>query len=87
MYKYNPYRHLDGTVMHFNGEVLDALSRPSLMITDAYNSLVIHPPRKQRESDLFGMCICLFSSWYYFILNKGVFLFAYHEVFLLFVSY
>ncbi|CAG8467764.1 8313_t:CDS:10 [Paraglomus occultum] len=52
-YNHKKERHLDGTVMHVNGEVLDALSRPSLMITDAYNSLIIHPPRKQRESDLF----------------------------------
>ncbi|CAJ0912695.1 7760_t:CDS:2, partial [Entrophospora sp. SA101] len=31
--------HLDGAVLHSNGVVLDALSQPSLMITDAYNSL------------------------------------------------
>ncbi|CAJ0824574.1 18060_t:CDS:10 [Entrophospora sp. SA101] len=36
-----------------NGVVLDALSRPSLMITDAYNSLIIHPPRKSRDTALF----------------------------------
>nr|CAG8590012.1 566_t:CDS:2 [Entrophospora candida] len=40
--------------LHSNGVVLDALSRPSLMITDAYNSLVIHPPRKLHDTALFA---------------------------------
>ncbi|CAJ0764090.1 1247_t:CDS:2, partial [Entrophospora sp. SA101] len=34
----------------------DALSRPSLMITDAYDSLVIHPPRKLHDTALFEQC-------------------------------
>ncbi|CAJ0746288.1 15276_t:CDS:2, partial [Entrophospora sp. SA101] len=45
----------DGAVLHSNGVVLDALSQPSLMITDAYNSLVIHPPRKLHDTALFGI--------------------------------
>ncbi|CAG8500288.1 3142_t:CDS:2 [Acaulospora colombiana] len=53
-YNHKKERHLDGTVLHINGVVLDALSRPSLMITDAYNSLIIHPARKHRDAALFG---------------------------------
>ncbi|KAF0475634.1 Cleavage and polyadenylation specificity factor subunit [Gigaspora margarita] len=52
-YNHKKERHLDGTVLHINGVVLDALSRPSLMITDAYNSLIIHPARKYRDAALF----------------------------------
>ncbi|CAG8667410.1 18459_t:CDS:10 [Dentiscutata erythropus] len=52
-YNHKKERHLDGTVLHINGVVLDALSRPSLMITDAYNSLIIHPARKHRDAALF----------------------------------
>nr|CAG8477082.1 14074_t:CDS:2 [Entrophospora candida] len=52
-YNHKKERHLDGAVLHSNGVVLDALSRPSLMITDAYNSLVIHPPRKLHDTALF----------------------------------
>jgi cleavage and polyadenylation specificity factor subunit 2 len=53
-YNHKKERHLDGTVLHKDGVVLDALSRPTLMITDAYNSLIIHPPRKHRDTALFG---------------------------------
>lgn len=45
--------HLDGTVLHSSGMVLDALTRPSLMITDALNAAVVHPPRKERYAALF----------------------------------
>lgn len=48
------YRHLDGTVLHSGGVVLDALTRPSLLITDAYNSKVIIPARKSRYAAMFG---------------------------------
>lgn len=48
------YRHLDGTVLHSGGVVLDALTRPSLLITDSYNSKVIHPARKDRYAAMFG---------------------------------
>lgn len=51
------FSHLDGTVLHSNGMVLDALTRPSLMITDALNAAVVHPPRKERYAALFGMYI------------------------------
>lgn len=47
-------RHLDGTVLHSGGVVLDALTRPSLLITDAYNSKVVHPARKDRYAAMFG---------------------------------
>ncbi|KAG9288727.1 hypothetical protein G9A89_004346 [Geosiphon pyriformis] len=56
-YNHKKERHLDGTVLHVNGEVLETLSRPSLMITDAYNSLNIHPPRKLRDNALFETII------------------------------
>ncbi|RUS30806.1 hypothetical protein BC938DRAFT_478934 [Jimgerdemannia flammicorona] len=45
--------HLDGTVLHSGGVVLDTLSRPSLMITDAYNANIVHPARKHRDAALF----------------------------------
>ncbi|KAI7888717.1 beta-lactamase-like protein [Mucor mucedo] len=45
--------HLDGTVLHSGGVVLDALTRPSLLITDAYNSKVVHPARKDRYAAMF----------------------------------
>lgn len=48
------YRHLDGTVLHSGGVVLDSLTRPSLLITDAYNSKVVHPARKDRYAAMFG---------------------------------
>src|ERR1700722_262888 len=53
-YTHKKERHLDGTVLHKDGVVLDALSRPTLMITDAYNSLISHPARKHRDAALFG---------------------------------
>lgn len=46
--------HLDGTVLHSGGVVLDSLTRPSLLITDAYNSQVVHPARKDRYAAMFG---------------------------------
>ncbi|KAJ1979897.1 hypothetical protein H4R35_001336 [Dimargaris xerosporica] len=42
-------RHLGGSVILNQGVVLDALSRPSLLITDARNATVSVPPRKQRD--------------------------------------
>lgn len=56
--------HLDGTVLHSSGMVLDALTRPSLMITDALNAAVVHPPRKERYAALFGMDQCIMMSSY-----------------------
>lgn len=53
-YNHKKERHLDGTVLHKDGVVLDALSRPTLMITDTYNSLISHPARKHRDAALFG---------------------------------
>ncbi|RGB38277.1 beta-lactamase-like protein [Rhizophagus diaphanus] len=52
-YNHKKERHLDGTVLHKDGVVLDALSRPTLMITDTYNSLISHPARKHRDAALF----------------------------------
>ncbi len=49
--------HLDGTVLHSGGVVLDSLTRPSLLITDAYNSQVVHPARKDRYAAMFGIYI------------------------------
>lgn len=45
-------RHLNGTILHLNNQ---ALSRPSILITDSYNSLVTQPGRKQRDTLLFGI--------------------------------
>jgi cleavage and polyadenylation specificity factor subunit 2 len=53
MFIYNN-RHLNGTVLHANGVVLEALMRPSILITDAFNALSVQPSRKQRDLALFG---------------------------------
>ncbi|KAL0095247.1 beta-lactamase-like protein [Phycomyces blakesleeanus] len=50
-------RHLDGTVLHSGGVVLDSLTRPSLLITDALNAAVIHPARKDRYAAMFDTMI------------------------------
>lgn len=50
------FSHLDGTVLHSGGVVLDTLTRPSLLITDSYNSKVVHPARKDRYAAMFGKC-------------------------------
>ncbi|KAG1068246.1 hypothetical protein G6F60_006073 [Rhizopus arrhizus] len=55
--------HLDGTVLHSGGVVLDSLTRPSLLITDAYNSQVVHPARKDRYAAMFDTMLTS--------LNKG----------------
>ncbi|KAF7729866.1 cleavage and polyadenylation specificity factor subunit 2 [Apophysomyces ossiformis] len=39
--------HLDGTALYSGGVMLDALTRPSLLITDALNASVMHPPRRE----------------------------------------
>ncbi|KAI8987524.1 beta-lactamase-like protein [Mycotypha africana] len=45
--------HLDGTVLHSGGVVLDSLVRPSLLITDSYNAKVVNPARKDRYTAMF----------------------------------
>ncbi|KAI7851223.1 beta-lactamase-like protein [Circinella umbellata] len=54
--------HLDGTVLHSNGNVLDALTRPSLMITDALNASFVHPPRKDRNAAMFDTMMTTLRS-------------------------
>ncbi|EPB87138.1 hypothetical protein HMPREF1544_06064 [Mucor circinelloides 1006PhL] len=49
--------HLDGTVLHSGGVVLDTLTRPSLLITDSYNSKVVHPARKDRYAAMFDTMV------------------------------
>jgi cleavage and polyadenylation specificity factor subunit 2 len=44
-YNHKKERHLDGTA-------LDGIYRPSLLITDSFNSLITQPTRKQRDADL-----------------------------------
>ncbi|KAI9228777.1 MAG: beta-lactamase-like protein [Piptocephalis tieghemiana] len=44
--------HLNGTTLHANGSILDALHRPSLLITSANSSLSSTAPRKDRYSSL-----------------------------------
>ena len=39
---------------HLNGTVLTAFSRPSLLISDAYNASNVQPTRKQRDAELMG---------------------------------
>ncbi|RKP07912.1 beta-lactamase-like protein [Thamnocephalis sphaerospora] len=52
-YNHKKERHLNGTVLHANGVVLETLARPSVLITDAYNALSVQPPRKNRDQALF----------------------------------
>ncbi|KAG5457275.1 MAG: beta-lactamase-like protein [Olpidium bornovanus] len=47
-------RHLNGTALHGGGAVLEALARPSLLITDSYNANSTQPSRKNRDAALFG---------------------------------
>ncbi|TPX34148.1 hypothetical protein SmJEL517_g03138 [Synchytrium microbalum] len=48
-YNHIKERHLDPTVLH---QGIDAFSRPSVLITDAYNALNSQPPRRIRETAL-----------------------------------
>ncbi len=47
-----PLRHLDGAV-------LESLSRPHLLITDAYNTLNIQARRKERDQALLSEPTCM----------------------------
>ena len=40
---------------HLNGAVLETLSRPSLLITDAYNALNVQARRRERDTQLMSM--------------------------------
>lgn len=40
---------------HLNGAVLETLSRPSLLITDAFNVLNVQTRRRERDSQLKSM--------------------------------
>ena len=55
----HPYRHLDGAVF-------DSLSRPHLLITDAYNALSVQARRKERDKALLGEC------WVGFRVETGI---------------
>ncbi|RKP12642.1 beta-lactamase-like protein [Piptocephalis cylindrospora] len=44
--------HLNGTALHSNGTILDALHRPSLLITSTHSSLSSTAPRKDRHASL-----------------------------------
>ncbi|QSL66962.1 hypothetical protein MERGE_001349 [Pneumocystis wakefieldiae] len=45
--------HLNGSILYSNGVVLDALSRPTTLITDSINSSVFIPSRKKRIEAFF----------------------------------
>ncbi|QSL65526.1 hypothetical protein MERGE_002839 [Pneumocystis wakefieldiae] len=45
--------HLNGSILYSNGIVLDALSRPTTLITDSINSSVFIPSRKKRIEAFF----------------------------------
>jgi cleavage and polyadenylation specificity factor subunit 2 len=50
-------RHLDGTVLlkgGAGGGVLESLSRPDLLITDAERTLMVSARRKDRDAALLG---------------------------------
>lgn len=42
---------------HLNGAVLETLSRPSLLITDAFNVLNVQTRRRERDSQLKSMSL------------------------------
>lgn len=50
------YRHLDGAVF-------DSLSRPHLLITDAYNALSVQARRKERDQALLSKSVVHPASW------------------------
>ncbi|KAI8068327.1 beta-lactamase-like protein, partial [Gongronella butleri] len=55
--------HLDGTVLLNDGVILDALSRPSLLITDALNANVMQAPRRDdRHAALFDTITTTLSN-------------------------
>lgn len=39
---------------HLDGAVLETLSRPMLLITDAYNAMMVQARRKERDQALFS---------------------------------
>lgn len=39
---------------HLDGAVFDSLSRPHLLITDAYNAMSVQARRKERDKALLG---------------------------------
>ena len=41
---------------HLNGATFDAITRPCLLITDAYNATFIQKRRKKRDQEL-GKCL------------------------------
>ncbi|KAG5513457.1 hypothetical protein PMAC_000888 [Pneumocystis sp. 'macacae'] len=45
--------HLNGSILYSNGTILDALSRPTTLITDAMNSNISIPSRKKRIEAFF----------------------------------
>jgi cleavage and polyadenylation specificity factor subunit 2 len=53
------FRHLNGTALHLGHE---SLSRPSVLITDCYNTLVTQPGRKQRDSILISSIMKTLST-------------------------
>ena len=40
---------------HLNGAVLETLSRPSVLITDAHNALNVQARRRERDTQLMSM--------------------------------
>ncbi|CCJ29043.1 unnamed protein product [Pneumocystis jirovecii] len=45
--------HLNGSILYSNGTILDALIRPTILITDAINSNISIPSRKKRTEAFF----------------------------------
>lgn len=50
LYKKKPV--LNSCCSHLNGCSLEAISRPSLLITDSFNATYVQPRRKQRDEQL-----------------------------------
>ena len=44
---------------HLDGAIFDSLSRPHLLITDAYNALSVQARRKERDKALLGITHCI----------------------------
>ncbi|EEB08093.1 cleavage factor two Cft2/polyadenylation factor CPSF-73 [Schizosaccharomyces japonicus yFS275] len=45
-------KHLNGTALYSNGQILEILTRPNTLVTDANNALISIPARKKRDEAL-----------------------------------
>ena len=68
---------------HLNGSVLETLTRPTLLITDAYNALVSQVNRRARDEELLGG-IQIILLIYFSLLYFSFCLFIYYLIIIIF---